>query len=282
MKASAHYILLVVCPDEQGLIHKITGAIYRHKLNIIENHEHVGEEDSIFVMRTLVSGEINESALIKDLKSELPKSAQISLKSKNTKKKLVLLATKEPHCLGDLLLRHSAGELNADLLAVISQHDSLRKLTERFEIPYHHVPVADLSRLEHEQELEKVINPYKPDLLVLAKYMRIFDPSFVKKYEGKIINIHHSFLPAFKGANPYAQAYERGVKIIGATAHFVNNDLDEGPIITQDVIHIDHTKNAAELSRAGKDIERLVLAKGVKLALEDRVILRGSRTLVFD
>lgn len=277
-KSAQSHVLFITCPDRQGLIHKITGVLYRHKLNIIELHEHVDGED--FIMRTVVAGDVKAETLKHDLEKELP-DADIRVQSQ-ARKRLLLLASKEPHCLGDLLVRHAAGEYEADILAVISQHDSLRSLAERFDVPYHHVPAEGKSRLEHEAEMEKVIAPYQADYLILAKYMRIFDPSFVSRYQERIINIHHSFLPAFKGANPYAQAYERGVKIIGATAHYVNNDLDEGPIITQSVIPVDHTQNAASLSRAGKDVERLVLSRAVKLVLENRVVLRGHRTLVFD
>lgn len=276
------HILFITCPDQPGLIHKITGVIVRHKLNITENHEFVDQINKSFLMRTVVEGPITRDALLKDLKTELPSSTEIELSPVNQKKRLVLLATKEPHCLGDLLLRHEAGELNADILCVISQYDSLKKLVERFGIPFHHVPVGSHSREAHEMLLEQAITPYRPDFLILAKYMRIFSPEFVRKFGNRMINIHHSFLPAFKGANPYAQAYARGVKIIGATAHFVNNDLDEGPIITQSVIPIDHSQDATSLARSGRDVERSVLAKALNLVLENRVVVQGSRTVVFE
>ena len=278
---AATHVLLFSCPDEKGLIHRITGILLQHGLNITENHEFVDRNARAFFMRTELTGDFPVDSLLGELKKQLPSASKIEL-HRQTPKRLVLLATKEPHCLGDLLLRHSASELNAEIVAVVSQYDSLKKLTDRFEIPFHHVPVVGDSREEHERALLKVIQGYKPDYLVLAKYMRILTSWFVHQFENRIINIHHSFLPAFIGANPYVQAYERGVKIIGATSHFVNQDLDEGPIITQSVISIDHTQDAGALARAGRDVERMVLARALNLVLENRVIVQGRRTLVFE
>jgi formyltetrahydrofolate deformylase len=283
--ATTNHVLLFSCPDEKGLIHRITGILLQHGLNITENHEFVDRNASSFFMRTELTGNFPADSLLSELKKELPPASKIELHPQ-TPKRLVLLATKEPHCLGDLLLRHSANELNAEIVAVISQYDSLQKLVSRFDIPFHHVPASVPAsgdqREEHERALLQVIQGYKPDYLVLAKYMRILTPWFVQQFENRIINIHHSFLPAFIGANPYAQAYERGVKIIGATSHFVNQDLDEGPIITQSVISIDHTQDASALARAGRDVERMVLARALNLVLENRVIVQGRRTLVFE
>ena len=179
-------------------------------------------------------------------------------------------------------MRHAHGELGADILAVVSNHTGLESLTTRFGVPFHHVPHADVSRHEHEAALERVLAPYAPDYLVLAKYMRVLTPDFVGRYAQRIINIHHSFLPAFVGSNPYRQAFERGVKIIGATAHFVTEQLDEGPIIAQAVVSIDHSYRLEEMTRAGRDVEKMVLAKALKLVFEERVFLNGSRTIVFD
>jgi formyltetrahydrofolate deformylase len=278
---SSRHVLLVACSDSRGLIHKITGALLGHGLNIIENQEFVDRNKSMFFMRTDVAGALQGETLLGELRRLLPPDAQLEL-CHRVPRKLVLLATKESHCLGDLLLRHSAGELDATIEAVVSQYGVLEDLVRRFDIPFHTVPVGDLSREEHEQALEKVIQPYRPDYLVLAKYMRILTPGFVKNYKNRIINIHHSFLPAFIGKNPYAQAYERGVKIIGATSHFVNESLDEGPIIVQSVISINHTQDAADLSRAGKDVEKIVLARALRLVLENRVLVQGQKTLVFE
>jgi formyltetrahydrofolate deformylase len=256
-------------------------VLFRHALNITENNEYVDRTDHTFFMRTEVAGHFSAETLLDELKAELPAGAELELRAQ-TPKRLVILGTKEPHCVGDLLLRHASGELKAEILAVVSQYGALSELVRRFEIPFHHVPAEEKNREAHEADLEKAIAPYQPDLLVLAKYMRVLTPAFVTRHRNRIINIHHSFLPAFIGKNPYAQAYERGVKIIGATAHFVNERLDEGPIITQSVISISHTEDAKALARSGKDVEQMVLAKALGLVLENRVIVHGQRTLVFE
>lgn len=273
-------VLLINSPDTQGLISKVASILYSHHLNIEKNDEHVDLQNNHFFMRTCFSGEINSEVLLQKLKEDLPKNAQISIKNQE-KKSIIILCTKENHCLGDLLLRHQSGELNANIQAVISNYEDLRGLSEKFEIPYFCVDTTINSREEHENKMLKIISKYQVDYLVLAKYMRILSPSFVEHFENKIINIHHSFLPAFIGANPYKQAYDRGVKMIGATSHFVNNNLDEGPIITQDIIHIDHTYDWQEMQKAGRDVEKITLARGLKLALEDRIFVFANKTIIF-
>jgi formyltetrahydrofolate deformylase len=275
-------VLLISCPDQKGLLHKISGALYRRGLNIVENGEYVDRGSSTFFMRTQFTGETGVDELLSELRAELPEGAVIDLRPE-TGRRIVVFGTREPHCVGDLLLRHSCGELvGAKIQAVVSQYEDLRELTERFGIPFHCVPVDGISREEHEQRLLQAARSYQPDYLVLAKYMRVLGPAFVRQFENRILNIHHSFLPAFVGSKPYQQAYERGVKIIGATAHFVNESLDDGPIITQSVIPIHHSQDSADMARSGRDIERVVLAKALKLILEDRVIVQGRRTLVFE
>ncbi len=274
------YILRIDCPDEKGLVHKITGVLYHNDLSVIRNDEFVDRESSHFFMRTEFAGNTDENKIISGLVGILPNDAKVSL-NKERKKDIVILATKEHHCLGDLLIRHHFNELNANILAIISNHEILKSLTEKFEIPFHHLPHEHKNREEHEAEVLAQINVYKPEFLVLAKYMRVLTPQFSAQYSNKIINIHHSFLPAFIGASPYRQAYERGVKIIGATAHFVNENLDEGPIIAQNVIPIDHTENAADMARLGKDVEKIVLAKALKLVFEDRVFIKDNKTVIF-
>ncbi|HGZ70539.1 MAG TPA: formyltetrahydrofolate deformylase, partial [Nitratifractor sp.] len=193
----------------------------------------------------------------------------------------ILMVTKESHALGDLLIRHVDGELEANIIAVIGNRENLRDLVERFDIPFICISAEGKSREEHEALVLEELAKYSFDYIVLAKYMRILTPSFVEHYPGKIINIHHSFLPAFIGANPYKQAYERGVKIIGATAHFVTNDLDEGPIIAQDVISVNHRFDWKDMQRAGRDVEKVVLSRALKLVLEDRVFVYNNKTVVF-
>ena len=193
----------------------------------------------------------------------------------------MVLATKETHCLGDLLIKFNSGELDANILAVISNHDELRELVEKFNLPFHYISSDQISRQEHEKMVLEVMEKYEFDYAVLAKYMRILSPNFVEKYEHKIINIHHSFLPAFIGANPYKQAYERGVKIIGATAHFVSNDLDEGPIITQDVVRVNHEMSWQDMRRAGRNVERNVLSTALDLVFEDKIFIYDNKTVIF-
>lgn len=272
--------ILVHCQDEKGLIYKVTRVLFENGLNIVKNKEFVDENSNSFFMRTEAEGNADAVLLQQQLERVLPRGSNIEIVS-DRKKRLVILATKENHCLGDLLMRNHFKEWNAEINAVLSNYDLLRDFTERFGISYHHVSANQLSREDHEQQLIEVIDGYSPDFIVLARYMRILTPGFVQHYQGRIINIHHSFLPAFIGAQPYLQAYNRGVKIIGATAHFVNENLDEGPIICQDVIPVDHTQNAGEMARAGKGVEKMVLAQAIKLVLEDRVMLSGNRTVIF-
>lgn len=274
-------IVLIDCPDAKGLVYNITKVIYDLGLNIISNHEFVDSDSGYFFMRTVLDGSHPEDSFRKKLENVLPEDAHIRL-SALRKKPVVILATKEPHCLGDLLLRNSDGELPSDVKAVISNHNHLRRLTESFGVPYHHISADGLARKEHEEKIQICLTKYEPEYLVLAKYMRIFTPDFIKHYPHRIINIHHSFLPAFIGASPYQQAYERGVKIIGSTSHFVTENLDEGPIIVQDVIPVSHTFTAPGMAQAGRDIEKNVLAKSLKLVLENRVFIYKDKTIVFD
>jgi formyltetrahydrofolate deformylase len=274
-------LLLVDCPDRRGLIHQITGLLAGAGANIVTNAEFVERDTGRFFMRTEFAGGEPVAALLEELRTALPPDANVRLRSASCPRVVVLVST-EHHCLGELLLRHAHGELGADILAVVSNHTVLETLTTRFTVPFHHVPHAGISRSEHERAIETVLAAHAPDYLVLAKYMRVLTPDFVGRYPQRIINIHHSFLPAFAGSNPYRQAFERGVKIIGATAHFVTDRLDEGPIIAQAVVPIDHSYRPEEMTQAGRDVEKIVLAKALKLVFEERVFLNGSRTIVFD
>jgi formyltetrahydrofolate deformylase len=269
------------CPDKKGLVHHITGVLFRHGGNIVSNSEFVEHSVAQFFMRTEFSGDVDHGSLIAELREGLPPGSQIRL-ADNVNRRIIVMASREPHCLGDLLIRHAYGELKAEILAVVSNHESLKSLVERFGIAFHHVDHGTLDRHEHEAAILRVLEGYGPDYLVLAKYMRILSPEFVGRYPGRIVNIHHSFLPAFAGASPYRQAYERGVKIIGATAHFVTDELDTGPIIAQGVIPVDHSYSAAEMAQSGRDVEKNVLARALKLVFEERVFLCGNRTILFD
>ncbi|MDN3698733.1 formyltetrahydrofolate deformylase [Vibrio cortegadensis] len=271
--------LLTHCSDAPGLISKITNICYKHQLNIIHNNEFVDNSSGHFFMRTELEGFFNDETFLADLDQALPQNTQRKLVD-SSRKRVVILVTKESHCLGDILMKNFDGSLDVDIAAVVGNYDTLQSLTERFDIPYHCVSHEGLNRDEHEDKMFEVIDQYNADYLVLAKYMRILTPSFVEKYNHKIINIHHSFLPAFIGAKPYLQAYERGVKIIGATAHFVTNDLDEGPIIKQDVIPVDHNFNAQDMARAGRDVEKNVLSKALTKVVNDHVFVYGNKTVI--
>jgi formyltetrahydrofolate deformylase len=271
--------LLTYSKDAPGLISKITNICYKHELNIIHNNEFVDNATGYFFMRTELEGFFNDRTLLADLSRALPEGAKHELIS-SRRKKIVVLVTKEAHCLGDILMKSYDGSLDVEIAAVVGNYDTLQVLTERFDIPYHFVSHEDLTREEHEAKLAAVIDPYQADYLVLAKYMRVLTPSFVDRYHQRIINIHHSFLPAFIGAKPYLQAFDRGVKIIGATAHFVTNDLDEGPIIKQDVIPVDHTFSAKDMAQAGRDVEKNVLSRGLNKVLNDHVFVHGNKTVI--
>jgi formyltetrahydrofolate deformylase len=232
-------------------------------------------------MRTEIEGECDINVLRDELIRTLPAGANIRFASQK-KRKIILMVTKEHHCLGDLLIRNEFNTLNAEILAVIGNHETLEPLTKRFNIPFHFISHQELSKQQHEDEINNVIKSYNPEYIVLAKYMRILSPEFIASYPARIINIHHSFLPAFVGASPYRQAFERGVKIIGATAHFVTEELDEGPILAQSVIPVDHTYSINDMILAGRDVEKNVLAKALRLVFEERVFLCGKRVVIFD
>lgn len=273
--------ILIDCEDSTGLIYKISKIFFENGLNVEKNDEFVEKEKNRFFMRTEISGEADFDLVEKLLRRDLPKDANLRIIEQDKKKKVLLFATKEPHCLGDILIRYHSGEIDAEVLGVVANHDTLRPLVEKFDLPFYLVSADGLSREAHEAKVIELTKSLAPDLLVLAKYMRILTPEFVSHFEGKIVNIHHSFLPAFIGANPYKQAYERGVKIIGATAHFVNNNLDEGPIIAQDIVKVDHSYGWEEMRNLGRDVEKIVLAKAIKLALEDRIFVYDNKTVIF-
>lgn len=272
--------VLIDCDDEKGLVYKISKLFFDKNLNIESNQEFVDDETNRFFMRTVVSGDFDPSSLQKELVVVLPKNSNIKVIMPQ-KKKIVIMATKESHALGDILIRHQDDELDAEIVAVVANHDTLQQLVRRFDIPFFHVSAEGISREEHEEVVINLLKGFEFDYIVLAKYMRILTSNFVSNFAGKIINIHHSFLPAFIGANPYKQAFQRGVKIIGATAHFVTNDLDEGPIISQDVIPVNHRFDWMDMQRAGRDVEKIVLSRALNLVLSDRIFVNGNKTIVF-
>ncbi|MFW9876345.1 MAG: formyltetrahydrofolate deformylase, partial [Candidatus Thorarchaeota archaeon] len=258
-----NYILLVDCKDEKGLIHKITGVLYNQRLNIINNNEFVEEKANHFFMRSEFTGEVNGDAIITRLGDVLSTDSNIKL-IKQRKKSIIIFVSKEHHCLGDLLIKNEYNEINAEILAVVSNYPDLESLVSKFNIPFYYNNHLNKARKDHEEEILAILEEYKPDYLVLAKYMRILTRKFVSLFENRIINIHHSFLPAFVGANPYEQAFRRGVKIIGATSHFVTEQLDQGPIIVQEIISIDHKYSVRDMEQAGREVEIMALSKALK------------------
>lgn len=282
------HILLMDGPDMPGLIYHVTGVLFRHNLNIIRNDEYVSPDGQFFMRTEFEVGsasadaeadELNPQQILNELRETLPEGVNLRLNPK-AKKNIVVFVTKEHHCLGELLIRYSFDELDADILAVVSNYNTLQPLVSRFGIPFHYVSHENRSREEHEAAILRTLAIYQPDYLVLAKYMRVLTPDFVGHYNNRIVNIHHSFLPAFIGASPYRQAYERGVKIIGATAHFVNNNLDEGPIIAQNVQEVDHRHTATDMATMGRDVEKIVLSQALKLVFNDRVFIHQNRTII--
>ena len=277
------HILLMDGPDSKGLIYHVMGVLLRHNLNVIHNDEYVSPAGRFF-MRTEFEGILEPDALLTELQTTLPdwsspSAIRFRLNPKR-KKNIVVMVTKEHHCLGELLLRYAFDELDADILAVVSNYNILQPLVSKFGIPFHYVSHEGKTREEHEESILRTLAIYEPEYIVLAKYMRVLTANFVSHFPSRIINIHHSFLPAFVGANPYRQAFERGVKIIGATAHYVDNDLDEGPIIAQSVKEVNHRQTAADMATEGREVEKQVLSKALKLVFNDRVFIYGNRTVV--
>jgi formyltetrahydrofolate deformylase len=274
-------IVIIQCRDRVGLVSAISGALAKAGLNIISLDEYVDKAENRFFIRLDVEQPISKTTLEEELQQLLPNDAIITI-NPTPEKRIVVMVTKEYHCLADILVRNYFKTLGATVQAVIGNHAVLHDICKRFDIPFHYISHEQQSRQHFEDTLAQTIEGYKPDYVVLAKFMRILSPEFVSQFCMRLINIHHSFLPAFVGANPYRQAYERGVKIIGATAHFVTNDLDEGPIIAQQTIHVNHTFTAQDMVKAGREVETSVLANALQLVLHDRVFVYKNKTVVFE
>jgi len=277
--------LLVSCPDRKGLIAAISQFISLHDGNILAADQHVGEEGGFF-MRLEIEG----SGFGLSREEFGPAFSPLARKHgmrwtvgyTDTPKRMAILVSRYDHCLTDLLWRWDAGELAAEVPLVVSNHPDLEPRAALYGIPFHHLPVTKETKVEQEGQMLDLLDEHEVDVVVLARYMQILTPKFVGAYGGRILNIHHSFLPAFVGADPYRRAYERGVKVIGATAHYVTEELDAGPIVYQDVEHVSHRDTVDDLVRVGREIERRVLARAVRLHLEDRVLVAGNRTVVFE
>ncbi|MHB1187444.1 formyltetrahydrofolate deformylase [Thiobacillus sp.] len=285
MSSARRYTLTLTCPDRVGIVAAVSSLIAQHQGWIVEASHHADEPAKRFFMRQ----EIRADSLPFDVAALREKFAPIAaefgmdwrISDSAVKKRVVILVSKQEHCLYDLLARWQSKELDIDIPCVISNHETFRGFVEWHGIPFHHVPVMPDNKDAAYTEVQRLFEDYRGDTMVLARYMQILSPELCRAYPGRIINIHHSFLPSFVGARPYHQAYERGVKLIGATCHYVTADLDQGPIIDQDVIRIDHSDSPEDMVRYGKDIEKTVLARGLRYHLEDRVLAHGNKTVVF-
>jgi formyltetrahydrofolate deformylase len=276
--------LLISCPDQKGLVAKIASFIYSNGGNIIHADQHTDFSAGLFLTR--IEWQLEGFNLPREIIGAAfnaiaqPLQAQWELHFSDTLPRIAIWVSKQDHCLFDLIWRQRAGELHAEIPLILSNHETLGAIAEQFNIDYHYVPIARDTKAAQETKQLELLRQYQIDLVVLAKYMQILSPEFIAQFPA-VINIHHSFLPAFAGANPYHRAYERGVKIIGATAHYATADLDEGPIIEQDVVRVSHRDSVEDLIRKGKDLERVVLARAVRLHLQNRVLVYGNRTVVF-
>jgi formyltetrahydrofolate deformylase len=277
------YILTLRCGDRAGIVHAVSGALLDVQGNILEQAQFTDEDSQLFSLRTrFESPEVSVDVVESALRSRVePFDPVITLRNEQRRRRVLIMVSKYDHCLVDLLYRHGNGELPVDIPLIVSNHEVCRDIAVRHGIPFVHLPVTKETKPEQESRLLELAAENDVDLVILARYMQVLSDRACEALAGRAINIHHSFLPGFKGARPYHQAHARGVKLIGATAHFVTADLDEGPIIEQGVERVNHHHSAEDLAEIGRDIERLVLSRAVRLFAEDRVLLDGSRTVVF-
>ena len=283
MKNSA--ILLISCPDSKGEVASIADFVYRHNGNILHADEHADEESGLFLMRVEFDAKDFDIDLadfgryFSPIGEKFKMVWRLALSSQRPR--MIIFVSKYDHCLVDLLYRHQSGELACDILLIISNHPDNQPIADFYKIPYAVVSVAKDKKQQAEERIQALIDEYQPDFMVLARYMQILSNQFVNRYPQRIINIHHSFLPAFVGARPYHQAFERGVKLIGATSHYVTEVLDDGPIIEQDVVRVSHRDTVEDLIRKGRDLEKVVLSRAVRWHVENRVLVYGNKTVVF-
>ena len=285
MHRDRFYTLTASCPDRVGIIARVTGFMAEHRGWILESSFHADDEAHRYFMRIEVRADSLPFMLAEFRDRFRPVADELEMDWKITdsavKKRVVILVSKQEHCLYDLLARWQSKELDIEMGCIISNHETLRGFVEWHGIPFHHVPVTFENRDRAQAEVNRLFEESRGDTMVLARYMQILSPEICRAHPGRILNIHHSFLPSFVGAKPYHQAWQRGVKLIGATCHYVTEELDQGPIIEQDVIRIDHSDSPDDMVRYGKDIEKTVLARGLRYHLEDRVLVHGNKTVVF-
>src|SRR5579864_5741030 len=287
MKNSA--ILLISCPDRKGEVATIADFVYRHGGNILHADEHADEESGLFLMRVEFDPKDFDIDLSQGLAGFSKQFTPIAdafamnwrLAQSSQRPRMIIFVSKYDHCLVDLLYRQQSGELACDIPLIISNHPDNRRIADFYKIPYAIVSVTKDNKAQAEARIQSLIDEHKPDFMVLARYMQILSNDFVNRYPHRIINIHHSFLPAFVGARPYHQAFERGVKLIGATSHYVTEVLDDGPIIEQDVVRVSHRDSVEDLIRKGRDLEKVVLSRAVRWHVENRVLVYGNKTVVF-
>ncbi|HZQ69214.1 MAG TPA: formyltetrahydrofolate deformylase [Terriglobales bacterium] len=284
MKNSA--ILLISCPDQKGIVATISDFVFRHNGNILHADEHADENLQLFLMRVEFDPtgfDISSAEFSRHFTPIATKfNMQWRLAQSSYRPRMAILVSKYDHCLVDLLYRHKSGELACEIPIIISNHPDNQSIADFYRIPYVTVPVPKDNKRDAEQKILALLRQHSPDFIVLARYMQILSNEFVNEYPHRIINIHHSFLPAFIGAKPYHQAFARGVKLIGATSHYVTEVLDDGPIIEQDVVRISHRDSLDDLLQKGRDLEKVVLSRGVRWHIENRVLLYGNKTVVFD
>ncbi|HIG42022.1 MAG TPA: formyltetrahydrofolate deformylase [Gammaproteobacteria bacterium] len=282
---TSHAVLRITCPDRKGLVAATASFLARHNLNIIDAQQHTDVDERTFFHRIKIDLEhlsMTRSDLEESLAKECDAHSMIwSISYSDVKQQVAIFVSKYEHCLADLLLRYRLGELDCEVPLVISNHEKLRPSVEMFDIPFHVLKITPENKIEQEKTALKLMDRANVSLIVMARYMQILSPIMLEKYESRIINIHHSTLPAFLGARPYHQAHNRGVKLAGATAHYATLDLDEGPIISQGVTACTHTDTVADLIRKGRDIERTTLANAVRAHLEGRIFVHGRKTIVF-
>lgn len=278
-------ILLITCPDRKGEVATIADFIYRHNGNILHADEHGDEESGLFLMRVEFDPKDFDINLADFSRHFSPVAETFGMKWRLAQSahrpRMIIFVSKYDHCLVDLLYRHKSGELACDIPLIISNHPDTRAIADFFDIPYCVISVSKENKAAAENQIHALIAEHKPDFMVLARYMQILSNEFVNRYPQRIINIHHSFLPAFVGARPYHQAFERGVKLIGATSHYVTEVLDDGPIIEQDVVRVSHRDTVEDLIRKGRDLEKVVLSRAVRAHVENRVLVYGNKTVVF-
>ena len=278
------YILTLSCPDRTGIVYRVSGLLFELGCNILDSQQFGDEETGRFFLRVHFDLPVNVAA--DDLRARLDAMSadygmELKLHDARRKERLLIMVSKQGHCLNDLLFRVHSGHLHAEVAAIVSNHNDYAGLAATYNIPFHYLPVTAETKAEQEKQVLKIVEQSNTDLVVLARYMQILSADMCRALNGRAINIHHSFLPSFKGARPYHQAHARGVKIIGATAHYVTSDLDEGPIIDQDIERVDHTMTAQDLTQVGSDIESLVLSRAVRSHVEHRILLNRNKTVVF-